>query len=124
MSIRPQPTPDTRLPAWSLAAAAGVVAAGVALGAGELVAGLLPGAPSPLAAVGSALIDLAPAGSKEVVVGLFGTNDKLALTILVATAVLALGAGSGFSRGGARWRPVAGSSRWSAWACSPRSGSR
>ena len=89
MSIRPQPTPDTRLPAWSLAAAAGVVAAGVALGAGELVAGLLPGAPSPLAAVGSALIDLAPAGSKEVVVGLFGTNDKLTLTILVATGARA-----------------------------------
>ena len=60
MSIRPQPTPDTRLPAWSLAAAAGVVAAGVALGAGELVAGLLSEASSPLAAVGSALIDLAP----------------------------------------------------------------
>ena len=74
---------------------AGVVTALVALGVGELVAGLLVGAPSPLAAVGSALIDYAPPGSKEVVVGLFGTNDKAALMILVAAVVLLLGAGVG-----------------------------
>ena len=37
------------------------------------------GAPSPLVAVGTAVIDLAPPGSKELVVALFGTNDKLAL---------------------------------------------
>lgn len=61
MSMHSEPTTTTRLPGRSFVAAAGVVAAGVALGAGELVAGLLPGAPSPLAAVGSALIDLAPA---------------------------------------------------------------
>lgn len=78
-----------------LAAAAGVVTALVALGVGELIAGLLVGAPSPLAAVGSAVIDLAPPGSKEVMVGLFGTNDKAALTILVAAVVLLLGAGTG-----------------------------
>jgi len=79
----------------AFAAIAGVVAAATALGVGELVAGLLVGAPSPVAAVGAAVIDLAPPGSKEVFVGLFGTNDKVALTLIVAAAVLLLGAAVG-----------------------------
>lgn len=77
-----------------LDALAGAVAAGCALGAGELAAGLL-GAASPLVAVGAAVIDLAPPGAKEVVVALFGEANKLALTVLVAVVVLALGAGIG-----------------------------
>ncbi len=84
-----------RRPSGALAAVAGVVAAVVALGIGELGAGLLIGAPSPLSAVGSMLIDLAPPGSKEIVVGLFGTNDKIALLIMIGTVVLALAAGIG-----------------------------
>ncbi len=79
----------------ALAAIAGVVAALVALATGELVAGLVIGAPSPLASVGSALIDYAPPGSKEVIVSLFGTNDKPALEILVGLVVLLAGAGIG-----------------------------
>ena len=89
----------------SLAVLAGVVTAIVALGVGELVAGLLVGAPSPVAAVGAAVIDLAPPGSKELFVGLFGTNDKAALTLIVAGAVVLLGAGVGVL---ARTRPQAG----------------
>jgi DMSO/TMAO reductase YedYZ molybdopterin-dependent catalytic subunit len=88
---------DARAPRASagLAALAGVLAALAALGIGELVAGLVIGAPSPLASVGTALIDFAPPGSKEVVVGLFGTNDKPAIEIMVGLVVLAAGAGIG-----------------------------
>src|SRR4051812_20208560 len=82
-------------PTRGAAAIAGIVAAGTALAAGELVAAFLTGAPSPLAAVGAAVIDAAPAGSKDVIVGLFGTNDKPALLLLIALVVLAVGAGLG-----------------------------
>lgn len=80
------------LPSRSRAAIAGIVAALVALGIGELVAGVVAATSSPTSAVGSALIDLAPPGTKEVFVGIFGTNDKPALAALVAAAVLLLGA--------------------------------
>jgi hypothetical protein len=82
------------LPSRVMAALAGIVAALIALGVGELVAGLV-GAPSPLASVGSALIDYAPPGSKEIIVSLFGTNDKPALELMVAAVVLAIGSGIG-----------------------------
>ncbi len=74
------------------AALAGIVAAAAALATGELVAGLLPGAPSPLVAVGGAVIDLAPPGSKELMVSLFGTADKLALGAFLTAVVLLAGA--------------------------------
>ncbi|HEY6571297.1 MAG TPA: molybdopterin-dependent oxidoreductase, partial [Candidatus Limnocylindrales bacterium] len=93
-----QPTP---LPATApgaprgLAALAGSVAALVALAVGELVAGLIAGVPSPIAAVGAAIIDFAPPGSKDLMVSLFGTNDKVALTVFVVAVVLLVGAGVG-----------------------------
>src|SRR5689334_8351283 len=74
-----------------LAAIAGAVAALVALGVGELIAGLIAGIPSPIAAVGAAVIDFAPPGSKDFMVALFGTNDKTALTVVVVAAVLLVG---------------------------------
>jgi DMSO/TMAO reductase YedYZ molybdopterin-dependent catalytic subunit len=77
------------------AAVSGLVAALVALGLGELLAGVVAGLPSPVSAVGAAAIDLAPPGSKEVMVSLFGTGDKLALFLIVAAAVLMVGAGAG-----------------------------
>jgi len=83
------------LPGRAMAALAGIVAALVALGVGELVAGFIVGAPSPVASVGSALIDYAPPGSKEIIVSLFGTNDKPALELMVAAVVVAIGAGIG-----------------------------
>ena len=99
---RPEPMPPVRADAASaprvpaaLAVISGLVAAGAALGTGELIAGLIRGIPSPLAAVGSAAIDFAPPGSKDVVVSLFGTNDKAALLVLVTLVVLAAGAGIG-----------------------------
>ena len=53
---------------------------------------MIAGAPSPLVAVGAAIIDFAPPGSKELMVSLFGTNDKVALMVIVGAAVLAFGA--------------------------------
>ncbi len=94
------PTAADRIPADArpsapMAALAGIVAALVALGTGELIAGLVVGASSPLASVGSALIDYAPPGSKDIIVSLFGTNDKPALEIMVGAVVLLIGAGIG-----------------------------
>jgi DMSO/TMAO reductase YedYZ molybdopterin-dependent catalytic subunit len=86
-----------RVPSRGPAALSGVVAAAAALATGELLAGLLPGASSPLVAVGTAVIDLAPAGSKELMVGLFGTGDKLALGVVITAAVLAAGAAIGLT---------------------------
>ena len=71
---------------------AGALGAIAGIGLSELVAGFL-GAPSLLAAIGSFLIDHQPPGAKDFVVGLFGTNDKLAfesLIVLIAAAVGAL----------------------------------
>jgi DMSO/TMAO reductase YedYZ molybdopterin-dependent catalytic subunit len=88
-----------------LAAVAGVVAASGALGASELVAGLLPGAPSLVLAVGSAVISLQPPGAKDLVVALFGTNDKLALEVAVVVASLTIGAALGVLA--LRWPAIA-----------------
>jgi DMSO/TMAO reductase YedYZ molybdopterin-dependent catalytic subunit len=97
-------TPDVRLAPRGLAAVAGIVAAAAALAVGELLAAFVSGAPSQVVAVGSVVIDLAPPGAKDVMVGLFGTNDKAALLIIVTLVVLAAGAGLGIL---ARTRPTA-----------------
>ncbi len=78
-----------------LAAVAGTAAAGLALGVSEAIAALLAGASSLVAAVGQVVIDLQPPGAKDFVVALFGTNDKLALEIIVVLAALGIGAGLG-----------------------------
>jgi len=70
---------------------AGAVAVAVAIAVGEIVAGLVQGAPSLVVSVGSLVIDLQPPGAKDVVVSLFGTNDKLALNVLVLVVALAVG---------------------------------
>jgi len=75
-------------------AAAGAVGALAGIGFSELVAGLL-GAPSLLAAIGGFVIDNQPPGAKDVVVGLFGTNDKLALETLIVVVAAIIGGGLG-----------------------------
>jgi hypothetical protein len=74
------PSPAARWPFF----VAGAVAVAVAIAVGEIVAGLVSGAPSLVVSVGSLAIDLQPPGAKDVVVSLFGTNDKLALNVLSA----------------------------------------
>ena len=78
-------TPRTR------AFVAGAAAASLGLAVSEVFGALLPGATSLVAGIGQAVIDRQPAGAKDFVVGLFGTNDKLALEIVVVLAALAFG---------------------------------
>src|SRR3972149_1330787 len=55
---------------------AGLVGAGVALGVGELAAGLFTAIPSPLAAVGGAVVDGAPPWLEDFAISTFGTAGK------------------------------------------------
>ena len=67
------------------------------MAAGELIAGVVPGAPSLVLAIGALIIDLQPPGAKDVVVSLFGTNDKLALNALIVLVALAIAAAVGIA---------------------------
>ncbi|MFT4124341.1 MAG: molybdopterin-dependent oxidoreductase [Microbacteriaceae bacterium] len=85
-----------------MAAAAGLGAGAVGLGAAELVAALLGGlglaeTGEPFAAIGSLAIDLTPGAVREGVIGLFGTGDKAFLGAVLVAAVLAVGALAGLA---------------------------
>ncbi len=100
MNTTTSPSGSLRLPTFASrldrrALAGGAVASVVALGASELLAGLLPGGTSLIAAVGQVAIDLQPAGAKDVVVALFGLNDKLALEVFVVAVGAVIGAALG-----------------------------
>ncbi len=86
------------------AALAGSLAVAAALGLSELLAGILSGATSLVAAVGQVVVDHQPPGAKDLVVGLFGSNDKLALEVLIVIAALAFGAVLAVA--GRRWSAV------------------
>ncbi len=92
---------------WWAPAAAGALGAGVAIAASELGAGLVPGAPSLVTAIGSLVISLQPPGAKELMVNLFGTNDKVALNILVLVVALVVAALAGILAARRRWLGVA-----------------
>ena len=92
--------PRTRLAGAWPGALAGLVAGAVAIALGELLAGLVRDAPSLVTAVGTLVIALQPSGAKELMVSLFGTNDKLVLNlaVLVVALVAALISGALASR--------------------------
>lgn len=73
---------------WALS---GVAAAAVAIGVAELSATMLGGS-SIVAAVGSLVIAVQPPGAKDLMVALFGTNDKAALEVIVSAGGLLIGA--------------------------------
>src|SRR5512132_3874135 len=73
----------------------GALGAAGAIAVAELLAGILPGIPSLLASVGQWLIDSQPPGAKDLMVSLFGTNDKLVFELFIVAASLAIGAGLG-----------------------------
>jgi DMSO/TMAO reductase YedYZ molybdopterin-dependent catalytic subunit len=85
-----QPSPAYPPRRWPFFVA-GAVSVAVAIAVGEIVAGLVAGAPSLVVAIGSLVIDLQPPGAKDLVVSLFGTNDKLALNVLILVVALAIG---------------------------------
>jgi DMSO/TMAO reductase YedYZ molybdopterin-dependent catalytic subunit len=78
------------------AAASGVLAGATAVAVGHLLAVLIAPAASPLLAVGSTLIDLAPQPVKAFAIATFGESDKIALlagigaTLVVLAAVIGL----------------------------------
>jgi hypothetical protein len=80
----PEPAPSGRR---TLAGAAiGLLSAGLALGVAHLTAGIVGGgSSSPMIAVGSAAIDAAPEAVKSFAIRTFGTHDKAALLIGIAT---------------------------------------
>ncbi len=73
-------------PGW-----AGVVAAAVALGVGELAAGLLGAGASLVVAVGDLVIDFAPPAVEDAGISIFGTNDKPALVVGIVVLALLFG---------------------------------
>jgi DMSO/TMAO reductase YedYZ molybdopterin-dependent catalytic subunit len=87
------------------AAFAGVAAAAVALGVGELVAVVTGPRSGPLIAVGGWIVDHVPEAGKEFAIFLFGTNDKVALLIGTVVVLAGIAAVIGVL---ARIRPLAG----------------
>ncbi|MGV9800760.1 molybdopterin-dependent oxidoreductase [Mycobacterium sp. NPDC003449] len=75
-----------------LPALAGLSAAAVALGVTELVAVGFGPAADARTAVGSAVIDLTPGPVKEWAITMFGTADKLVLTLLVLAVIAVIAA--------------------------------
>jgi DMSO/TMAO reductase YedYZ molybdopterin-dependent catalytic subunit len=79
------------------------VAAGAALGAGELVTGVDGSGTSLVTAVGDDFIERFAGSLKELAVELFGTNDKAALVVGIVVTTLALGAAAGLAAGRRPW---------------------
>ncbi|CAM2982847.1 sulfite oxidase [Williamsia muralis] len=69
---------------------AGLIAVGAGLAAGELAAAAVSSYASPFYAVGSFLVDRAPAPVREFAIDTFGTNDKPVLLWGIAGAVVVL----------------------------------
>ncbi len=90
-AVRPADARRAHLaPGW-----AGAVAAAVALGAGELAAGLLGAGASLVVAVGDLVIDFAPPAVEDAGISIFGTNDKPALVVGIVVLSLLFGYGLG-----------------------------
>ena len=94
-----------RRPGRLAAAVAGVAAAALALGTGELVAGLDSRLRSPIEAVATEVIDRAPRPVERFAIETFGSNDKQVLVIGILALSAVFGAVLGIV---ARRRPLAG----------------
>lgn len=77
----------------------GIVAVLLGTGLGELIAAFLLPSTSPFAAIGGALIDIAPAWAKDAAIAWFGTGDKAALLVGIAVVLLAVAFGAGMLEG-------------------------
>ena len=85
------------------AAGAGVAAAVLGAGLGELTAAIVAPGASPFAVIGSALIDLAPPWAKDAAIALFGTNDKIALLVGIGIVLVGVAAVAGLVE--LKWPP-------------------
>jgi DMSO/TMAO reductase YedYZ molybdopterin-dependent catalytic subunit len=77
---------------WPGFALLGTVAAGAALAASELVAGIFLSAPSLVRTIGQRVIDVTPVPIVDWAIRMFGTNDKLVLVIGIVLVSLGIGA--------------------------------
>lgn len=73
-------------------ALSGALAAALALGISELIAGLIPSAPSLVEGLGTWVIDNVPPAVKEWAISIFGTADKLVLLISISVVTIVIGA--------------------------------
>jgi Oxidoreductase molybdopterin binding domain len=89
----------------TVAMVVGVLGAGAALAAGDLVAAFIDPDSSPFLAVGNSAIDLTPLPLKDFAVRTFGTNDKLVLLSGMGAFLLAVAAIAGAL---SRRRPLPG----------------
>ena len=92
-----RPPAHDRLRTLAAPALAGAIAAGVAIAISELFAGFVSGAPSLVTGIGQLVIDLQPPGAKDLMVGLFGTNDKLALNVFIVVVALVIAGAIGIA---------------------------
>ncbi|WP_199182435.1 molybdopterin-dependent oxidoreductase [Cryobacterium sp. Y11] len=76
-------------------AAAGLASALAGLGLAELTAAWIAPGASPVLSVGALVIDIVPAGVKDLVIGLFGTADKIVLIVTIVLVLLVLAALAG-----------------------------
>jgi DMSO/TMAO reductase YedYZ molybdopterin-dependent catalytic subunit len=81
---------------------AAVVAAGVTVGIGELLAGLIERVPSTLSALGAIAVDNVPGAVERWAIETFGTNDKavLIIGIIITTLLIAALVGNWMYRSG------------------------
>lgn len=87
-------SPSTKTPR-SMAAVAGLLAAGVALGTGELLSSLSSRIPSLITRVGDVVINNVPGSIERWAIDTLGTNDKPALIIGITVISLIIGAATG-----------------------------
>jgi DMSO/TMAO reductase YedYZ molybdopterin-dependent catalytic subunit len=81
----------------STAATAGVLAAGVALGIGELLSGISNKIPSLIVRVGDVVIDNSPGSVERWAIDTLGTNDKPALIVGITLISLLIGGLTGIA---------------------------
>jgi DMSO/TMAO reductase YedYZ molybdopterin-dependent catalytic subunit len=93
--VPPPVGPDRRWQRRLLAALAGLLAAAVGLGVGQLVSGFIRPAAAPVVAVGDAVITMTPEPVKNFAIRTFGQNDKFALVVgtLILLALYSLAVG-------------------------------
>jgi DMSO/TMAO reductase YedYZ molybdopterin-dependent catalytic subunit len=76
---------------WVRDGFSGLLAAALALGVSEFVAGAVSSLPSIVESLGSWVIDVVPKPLKDFAIETFGTNDKLVLAVSIVVVTLLLG---------------------------------
>jgi DMSO/TMAO reductase YedYZ molybdopterin-dependent catalytic subunit len=88
-------------------ALSGAMAAGLALGVSELLAGLIASVPSLVESIGNWVIDNVPPSVKDWAISVFGTNDKLILLLSITLVTLLIGAVIGIFARERFWMAIA-----------------